>query len=412
LTNNSSTPHGIIENRGSLIKTGGQVATIESIVIENSGEIDVQEGSLRFTRRSNLSQPWQGAWLVLNDGVVHSQEPLVFENAMLRGNGVINADVETDNQIRPGAGADGSYQAGILEINGDLTIDSTSQTYALLVSEDPEPGIGYTLLRVNSSEPVQLKGALRVSVDNSFYEIEIGDEFEVINITGGIEGEFDTVEALTEGFGFSAIYEANRVLVRVESLPEINAPELVSPVNGSMIGTLAATLHWNAADLAVTYNVQVSADADDFSELIADAVTSDTFFEITDLEPDKEYFWRVLSQRGSGLSEWSEVWNFKTETTTSVEIPAGIPAEFVLHQNYPNPFNPSSVIRYDIPDASHVLLEVYNMLGQRVAVLVDEFQIAGYYAVHFDAGYLSSGVYVYRIQTGDYTQVNKLTLMR
>lgn len=301
---------GVFENRGSLIKTGSEEAIIEGIAIENSGVIDVNTGSLRFTRHSSQTDPWAGARLILNDGVVNSQAPLIFENSRIYGQGVINADVEIDNDILIGSGSGGSYLAGILEINGNLDLAETSRILTPLVSDDPVPGSGYSLLQVNNSEPVELMGSLRVMVDSDFAEIEIGDEFEVINAIGGLEGTFDAVEALTEGFEFSAVYETNRVLVRVESLPGFNAPELVSPENGSLIEDLAATLQWNSVALAVSYQVQVSDDGDTFSELFADAVTSDTFFEISDLESDKEYFWRVRSQRGSGQSEWSEIWSF------------------------------------------------------------------------------------------------------
>jgi T5SS/PEP-CTERM-associated repeat protein len=89
-----------------------------------------------------------------------------------------------------------------------------------------------------------------------------------------------------------------------------------------------------------------------------------------------------------------------------------LPTEYSLHQNYPNPFNPSTTIRYDIPVESHVLLEVYNLLGQRVAVLVDELREAGYHTVQFDAGNLSSGMYLYRIRAGEYMEVRKFMLLR
>jgi thermitase len=86
--------------------------------------------------------------------------------------------------------------------------------------------------------------------------------------------------------------------------------------------------------------------------------------------------------------------------------------EFRLFQNYPNPFNPSTMIRYDIPVESNVLIEVCNMLGQRVTVLIDEFQQAGYYTMQFNAENLPSGVYLYRITAGEYTVGKKLMLLR
>jgi len=93
-------------------------------------------------------------------------------------------------------------------------------------------------------------------------------------------------------------------------------------------------------------------------------------------------------------------------------ILAGLPEEFFLYQNYPNPFNPSTFIRYDIPQESHVLLEVYNVLGQRVAVLVDEIRQAGSYSAHFDAGSISSGIYIYRLKAGNNVLIRNMMLMR
>ena len=85
---------------------------------------------------------------------------------------------------------------------------------------------------------------------------------------------------------------------------------------------------------------------------------------------------------------------------------------FELFQNYPNPFNPSTTIRFSIPAATQVTLSVYDVLGRQVAMLVDENMSAGTHAVSFDAGVLSSGVYLYRIQTGSFTQTQKMLLAK
>jgi ligand-binding sensor domain-containing protein len=89
-----------------------------------------------------------------------------------------------------------------------------------------------------------------------------------------------------------------------------------------------------------------------------------------------------------------------------------LPTRYSLSQNYPNPFNPSTTILYALPEATHVKLEVYNMLGQRVKVLIEETQEAGYYGVVFDANQLPSGVYIYRIKAGEFVDVKKLVLIK
>lgn len=92
--------------------------------------------------------------------------------------------------------------------------------------------------------------------------------------------------------------------------------------------------------------------------------------------------------------------------------PETIPQKFSLSQNYPNPFNPTTVISYVLPAASEVTLEVFDMLGRRVAVLVDGTETAGRHEVRFDAGNLSSGVYIYRIRASQFVQTRQMVLVK
>jgi uncharacterized protein YegP (UPF0339 family) len=85
---------------------------------------------------------------------------------------------------------------------------------------------------------------------------------------------------------------------------------------------------------------------------------------------------------------------------------------YELQQNYPNPFNPSTIISYQIPQNSFVTLKVYNILGNEVATLVNEQQIAGKYNFNFKANNLASGVYIYKLTAGGFTSVRKLTLLK
>lgn len=88
------------------------------------------------------------------------------------------------------------------------------------------------------------------------------------------------------------------------------------------------------------------------------------------------------------------------------------PLRFALSQNYPNPFNPLTTIQYDIPSQAHVTLHLYDMLGRRVQVLVDQDQRAGTHSVVLDATHLASGVYFYRLTSGDFTASRRLMLVR
>ena len=97
------------------------------------------------------------------------------------------------------------------------------------------------------------------------------------------------------------------------------------------------------------------------------------------------------------------------------DIPDGHPSflnSFILYQNYPNPFNPSTTIKFDIPKISNVTLTIYNIIGEEVAILVSDRLPAGSYSYKWNASGFASGVYLYRLQAGNYVETKKMMLMR
>jgi hypothetical protein len=103
---------------------------------------------------------------------------------------------------------------------------------------------------------------------------------------------------------------------------------------------------------------------------------------------------------------------FATAPTGIGDADPTVPTAFELAQNFPNPFNPSTTIRFSLPQASHVTLKVYNTAGQEVATLVNEFKNAGTYDVIFNAAKLPSGTYFYKIESGDFSAVRKMLLIK
>jgi hypothetical protein len=97
---------------------------------------------------------------------------------------------------------------------------------------------------------------------------------------------------------------------------------------------------------------------------------------------------------------------------TSVEEFSAVPAEYSLKQNYPNPFNPSTTIRFSLPEAGFVRLNVYNSLGEIVETLVSESLTAGVYKSTFKADNLPSGIYIYKIEAGRFVKSSKMILMK
>lgn len=116
-----------------------------------------------------------------------------------------------------------------------------------------------------------------------------------------------------------------------------------------------------------------------------------------------------LSQPGDILVNDPEA---KIKLVLSLADSKPIPLEFALQQNYPNPFNPKSVINYQLSVDSWVSLKIFNSLGQEIATLVDEMQDAGHKSVEWNASEQPSGVYIYRLTAGRFTDLKKLVLVK
>ena len=122
--------------------------------------------------------------------------------------------------------------------------------------------------------------------------------------------------------------------------------------------------------------------------------------------------YRLLAKR---VIELSKILNNPTLAATKPAPP--IPTRYMLYQNYPNPFNPNTEIKFDLPENTHVVLNIFNTLGQKVTTLVDEVRAAGAYRVLWDGKNSSgmnvaSGVYVYQLKAGGFVNAKKMVLIR
>jgi hypothetical protein len=95
-----------------------------------------------------------------------------------------------------------------------------------------------------------------------------------------------------------------------------------------------------------------------------------------------------------------------------IEANVSKPLSFDLSQNFPNPFNTSTTIRYQLPKDNFVSLKVYDVLGKEVKTLIREFKKAGYYTINYSANDLSSGIYFYKLTTGQYSSTKKFILLK
>jgi len=89
-----------------------------------------------------------------------------------------------------------------------------------------------------------------------------------------------------------------------------------------------------------------------------------------------------------------------------------VPERYALHPNHPNPFNPETTIGFDLPEKSRVLLLIYNLKGQEVTCLIDREMEAGCHRIPFNTNALPSGVYLYRLTAGEFTQIRRMLLLK
>ncbi|MHB2154051.1 T9SS type A sorting domain-containing protein [Calditrichota bacterium GD2] len=208
----------------------------------------------------------------------------------------------------------------------------------------------------------------------------------------------------------------------VEITPVNDAPglfELLSPADKDTVDTLGAPIQFvwtqaqNVDQDTIWYDLKIFNAA--FDTLVGDLTdTTFTFHGKGILQYNDSYQWTVTA-RDRFVSTPADTFLFYTPSPpTAIQPSAGsVPQAFALQQNYPNPFNPTTTIKYALPKAANVKLEVFNVLGQRVATLVDARQPAGYHQVVFNGAGLPSGVYYYRLSTdAGFSQAKKMILFK
>jgi len=173
--------------------------------------------------------------------------------------------------------------------------------------------------------------------------------------------------------------------------------DLISPANVAVLGADSVKLVWHSSQpLIQAYALDYGPDST-FAFSISDTNIVDTTKTVRGLLNHTRYFWRVRAKNPGGWGPYSTpLWSFSV-LITGVDQQQALPTVYALDQNYPNPFNPSTTITFSLPKADRVRLEIYNVLGQKVATVLDADQQAGVHSVKFDGTNLSSGIYLYRL---------------
>jgi endo-1,4-beta-xylanase len=174
---------------------------------------------------------------------------------------------------------------------------------------------------------------------------------------------------------------------------------------------LDPVLQWHSSEMATFYNIQL-ADNRAFTNPVMDTTTADTVLQSVMLEGNTRYYWRVNAANDDGTSDYTALASFTTgDDPSAIEKSGEITKDYQLFQNYPNPFNPITAISYRLSAISEVELNIYDTLGQKVAILVSETQSAGDHHVTWNARDFPSGVYYYQLLTDGFHDVRKMILL-
>jgi DNA/RNA endonuclease YhcR with UshA esterase domain len=331
-----------------------------------------------------------------------------------------------DIQFNPKGGSYTAYYGYPVTVSGVVTADTAGSWFRtgttanrVIIQDGKGPWTGVWLSALNTVKDV--------------YALKTGDN---VTVTG----------VMTEDYDVSKIDSISSLVInsRGNAIPE---PQVLTTGDiGKKALSDTTAERWES--VLVTYkNVKVTdlnADGDagpvtyNYGEIFINDGTGDTRVELQDgnhyynnvwegVDTSNAYF-TSITDTGSTFesltgylyyshSYYKLVPRYQSDfigfgKPTSVEHVNTMPASYAISQNYPNPFNPSTIISYSIPKEGHVVVKVYNIIGQEVATLVNAQQTAGTYKVSFDASSLSTGVYFYRISSGSFNQVRKMMLIK
>jgi hypothetical protein len=203
-------------------------------------------------------------------------------------------------------------------------------------------------------------------------------------------------------------------------LTPVQGVGLILPAQNAVDVAIPTTFSWHPVQEAEQYEFMLFTDA--MLTTVVQTHLTDTTLTLDTLKANTNYLYRVRAKNATSKSNWTNH-EFTTASAdsgvvTSTEGADALPTAYDLSQNYPNPFNPTTTIRYALPQASQVTLEVFDMVGRRVATLAVGPQAAGYHTATFDGRSLASGAYIYRLRavnqaTGQpYVQTRTLVLIK
>ncbi len=188
---------------------------------------------------------------------------------------------------------------------------------------------------------------------------------------------------------------------------------LSEPIPEALVPAAPLTLIWQPGPSDARYRVQLATTPTFAPSEIDQSDVGSAQFAIADPIPDTRYYWRVQMIVSGSPGPWSNVYSFVTgPKQVAAEDGPEVPMQTSLAQNYPNPFNETTTVGFDLAEAGRVSLTVYDLLGRRVAVLLDEVRSAGRHTVLWQPGSLPSGAYFCVLRSGDTAQTRSMVRVK
>ncbi len=295
---------------------------------------------------------------------------------------------------------------------------SDSNTYSFGISANAQNNCAITTtLKIKLDTTTIFSQDFYVLVGNGTIALSDNAESGIGNwtVTGAWSVHTDSYHSASHSFAY-APYSANAD----------GSLTLATPFNSTSTPVLFLTF-WQRYDLENSYDfgaVEVSSDNGTTWQTVAsytgtNLTWTQQSFNITNYSAGSSQV-KIRFHLTSDAGVQNQGWWVDDITLTDYcgtltgvnQTHSGTPVTFALNQNYPNPFNPSTTIKFQLPKQAYVTIKVYDILGRLVATLVNENKEAGFYNVNFDASNLASGLYIYKIEAGDFTDTKKMMLIK
>ena len=414
------------ENRETTIIDGNQNGSVATF---NNGEGSTAILS-GFTLRNGYQNP-KGGGIYITGATPQLEYLIITENeadpATNSGSGggvcveysdltTLNHVILTNNTGVSGGGIFVDHNSNVILTNCTITQNTADDQGSGITMYNSSATFNNTILWGNNTTNVEQMGINNSSLTITYSDIEGGWEGEGNIAADPLFCNPDSSEyTLTEnspciGTGENGVNIGALGVGCVDNIaPEVPTGLLVWEADESI------ELSWNESPDNDFYYFILEKSTDSVFADYVSILTTNTTYTDTEYELNVIYYYRIAAVDFAGnVSGYSEI---VSAVVLSIEADDLVPDEFTLHQNYPNPFNPVTTLRYDLPENSYVNVTVYDMLGREIRTLVNTTQDAGFKSVIWDAtneygNPVSAGVYLYKIQAGEFVQTKKMVLLK